>query len=121
MLMEPFGIMLTADNSKVIAGGADYRVSVLDAATGRTLKISSPFKDYINDIVPLAMKDWMAVQFANDRTAEPSYWLYFNLETGETKHVCGENRLVRFTPTGARCFTVNGSSLEIASEPLPGR
>jgi len=120
MLMEPFGIAFTADGSKIVVGGADYHVSILDAASGRTIKAFPPFKDYINDIVALASKDWVAVQFANDRTADPSYWVFFNLDTGAMKHVCGKNTLVRFTSTHARCFTMKGSRLEVVSEPLPG-
>jgi WD40 repeat protein len=119
MLMEPFGIAFTADGSKIVAGGADYRVSLLDAASGRTIKAFPPFKDYINDIEALASKDWIAVQFADARSADPSYWRLLNLASGEMRDVCGKDTLVRFTSTEAWCFSVNGRSLKGTSEPIP--
>jgi WD40 repeat protein len=119
MLMEPFGIAFTMDGSKLVAGGADYHISVLDAATGRSIKAFPLLKDYINDIVPLAANDWVAVQFANDRTADPSYWRLLNLASGEMHDICGKDSLVRFTSSEAWCFSVNGRSLRAFSEPLP--
>ena len=119
MLMEPFGIAFTPDGSKLVIGGADYRVTLLDANTGQVIKTFPPLKDYINDIVPLAEKNWVAAQLADGRTANPTYWLLLNLESGEMRDVCGKATLVRFTSGDARCFSLEGRSLKAASEPLP--
>ena len=119
MLMEPFGIAFTADGSKLVIGGADFRVSILDATTGLTLKAFPPLKDYVNDIVPLAAKDWVAVQFADVRTADPGYWRLLNLASGELRNVCGTDTLVRFNSTRAVCFARDKGRLTITSEPLP--
>jgi len=119
MLMEPFGIAFTADGTRLVVGGADFRVNILDPATGRTIKAFPPLKDYINDIVPLAAKDWVAMQFADARTADPTYWRLLNVASGEMRNICGTDKLVRFIPPEALCFTLGKNALESSREPLP--
>ena len=119
MEAEPFGIAYTNDGRRLVVGGADYRVSVLDAASGRLLKASSFFKDYINDIEALAASNWVAIQFGDARNAAPSYWRQLNLDSGDVRDLCGNAVLVRFRRQEALCFTQEGRAMRIDTAPLP--
>lgn len=120
LLMEPFGAAFTPDGSRLAVGGADYRVTVLNAADGHMLRALPPFKDvYVSAMEPLPAKDWVAVQLSNAASAAPASWKLINLASGETKAVCGANPLVRFKSGAAWCYRVEGRQLTVASEPLP--
>jgi WD40 repeat protein len=120
LLMEPFGVAFTPDGSRLAVGGADYRVTVLNAADGHVLRALPPFKNaYISAMEPLPAKDWVAVQLNDPASAAPASWKLINLMNGETKAVCGANPLVRFKGGAAWCYRVEGRQLTVASELLP--
>jgi WD40 repeat protein len=120
LLMEPFGVAFMADGSRLAVGGADYRVTVLNAADGRVLRALPPFRNaYISAIEPLPAKDWMAVRLNEPASASPVAWKFVNLVSGETRPVCGANPLARFHGGAAWCYRVRGRQLTVASEPLP--
>jgi len=118
MLLEPFAVAFTPDDSNLVVGGADNRLTVLDALSGKRLQALPPFRaGTVRTLNALADKNWIAVELSNPATANRIGWQFVNLKTGQRKPICSNGARVRFAGTQAWCFDAHGQTLEPASEP----
>jgi WD40 repeat protein len=79
-LLETFAVTFTADGKQVLAGGADSRISVLDAATGKVLRQTVPEAGaFIVGLEVLGDQPRVAALYFDDAGEKPPHGLMWDL------------------------------------------
>jgi WD40 repeat protein len=81
-LLETFALQFTPDGKFLLTGGADSRITLLDAATGKQVRQLAPNPgSYITDIEMMGDKQRVATVYQDDAGSKPPRVLVWNLAT----------------------------------------
>jgi WD40 repeat protein len=115
-MLETFALVFTSDGKQLLAGGADGRVTVLDAATAQTVRKLPPDKgNYIVGLEFLESQQRAAALYLDDAGGKPPHGRLWNLASAESVAMTFDG-----TPSCGRTIkgklwacAVDGSALKI--------
>ncbi len=120
MLVEPFAVAFPPGGSNLVVGGADDRLTILDAVSGERLQALPPFRaGAVRTLNALGKSGWIAVEFSNPATGNRIGWQFVNLKSGQRKPICSSGARVRFAGMQPWCFRARGQALQPAGAPVP--
>jgi hypothetical protein len=83
-LLETFAVSFTPDGMQVLAGGADARITVLDAATGKTVRQLPPEAgSYVVALDVFGKVPSAAVLYLDDAGGKPPHGLLWDLASAK--------------------------------------
>jgi WD40 repeat protein len=95
-LLETFALEFTADGKQVLVGGADARITVLDAATAKTVReLPTDDGSYIIALAMMADQHSAATVYLDDAGHKPPHAVVWDLASGKSSALgisptCGE-------------------------------
>ncbi len=117
ILLETFALAFTPDGKQVLAGGADSRITVLDAATAKSVRQLPPETgSYVVMLDILGNKQSAATVYLDNAGEKPPYGLVWDLETGHSVTFKSDSRTTCASVVAGKFWlcTADGKTLSIS-------
>jgi WD40 repeat protein len=113
--LETFAVAFTIDGKRVLIGGPDDTVTVLDSATGAELQKLPKDPDVIGQISPFGSDGQAAILYFDVDGKRPEHQLIWNVNTGKAVPLTSERPLTGGGIVGGKLWlsSANGKVLEI--------
>jgi|GEM_PF-5531889 len=117
--LEPFGLSFTPDGSRLIVGGIDDRLTMLNVSDFKEIKSFHSGESGVTGVEPVGKSGWVAVHYIDARTDKPKAWRLVNINSGSNKSLSGAKTVVKIIDGKILCFRFEGKTLTATIEELP--
>lgn len=118
-LLETFALEFTLDGKRLLVGGADSRVTVLDAASGKQVRQIPPEAgSFIVDVHLLGDQQRVVVVYADDAGEKPPHALLWDLSTEKSTPIKSDSQTTGGGVVNGKLWlcTTQGRTLTISQQ-----